>query len=172
MTGIQVRRVTPGEWAMLRTVRLTALADAPEAFGSSTAREQAFAEAEWRRRAESAPNFIAWHDDGPVGLVTVIGRPGGDEEGPTAEWELVSMWVSPAARGRGAADLLVSAAVEAVRAESAQRLVLWVADGNDRARAFYLRSGFRPAGVRQTYQRQDGSAFEEEKLVMPLGAAR
>jgi GNAT superfamily N-acetyltransferase len=172
VTGIQVRRVTAGEWATLRTVRLAALADAPEAFGSTTARELAFAEAEWRRRAEGAPNFIAWHGDDPVGLVTVIGRPGGDEEGPPAEWELVSMWVSPGARGGGAADLLVSAAVEAVRAESAQRLILWVADGNDRARAFYLRAGFRPAGVRQTYQRVDGSAFEEEKLVMPLATAR
>jgi RimJ/RimL family protein N-acetyltransferase len=80
----------------------------------------------------------------------------------------VSMWVSPQARGSGAADLLVSAAVEAAAAESAGRLVLWVADGNARARAVYLRAGFRPAGVRQTYQRHDGSAFEEEQLVMPL----
>ena len=168
MTGIQVRRVRPGGWAMLRTVRLAALADAPEAFGSTTARELAFGEAEWRRRAGAAPNFIAWREDDPVGLVTVVGRPGGDGEDPVREWELVSMWVSPTARGSGAADLLVSAAVEAVRAESAERLILWVADGNGRARAFYLRAGFQPAGVRQTYERHDGSAFEEEKLVMAL----
>ena len=80
------------------------------------------------------------------------------------------MWVSPDARGSGAADLLVSAVTEVVRAESANRLVLWVADGNARARAFYLRAGFRPTGVRQTYQRLDGSALEEEKLVMPLAS--
>ena len=28
--------------------------------------------------------------------------------------------------------------------------------------------GFQPTGVRQTFQRRDGSAFDEEKLVMPL----
>lgn len=168
MSGIQVRRVQPGDWATLRTVRLAALADAPYAFGSTTARELAFDEAEWRRRAESAPNLIAWREDGPVGLVTVVGRPGDDEDGPPAEWELASMWVSPLARGSGAADLLVSAAVEVVRAESARRLILWVADGNARARGFYLRAGFRPTGARQTYKRRDGSAFEEEQLVMPL----
>ena len=170
MTAVRVRRVRPGEWALLRAVRLAALADAPAAFGSTTAREVAFGEAEWRRRATSAPNFIAWREDEPVGLVTVIGRGSDGETGPPAEWELVSMWVSPDARGSGAADLLVSAVTEVVRAESADRLVLWVADGNARARAFYLRAGFRPTGVRQTYQRLDGSALEEEKLVMPLAS--
>ena len=170
MTAVRVRRVRPGEWALLRAVRLAALADAPAAFGSTTAREVAFGEAEWRRRATSAPNFIAWREDEPVGLVTVIGRGSDGETGPPAEWELVSMWVSPDARGSGAADLLVSAVTEVVRAESANRLVLWVADGNARARAFYLRAGFRPTGVRQTYQRLDGSALEEEKLVMPLAS--
>ena len=151
-------------------MRLAALADAPAAFGSTTAREVAFGEAEWRGRATSAPNFLAWRGDEPVGLVTVIGRGSDGETGPPAEWELVSMWVSPDARGSGAADLLVSAVTEVVRAESADRLVLWVADGNARARAFYLRAGFRPTGVRQTYQRLDGSALEEEKLVMPLAS--
>lgn len=170
MTAVRVRRVRPGEWALLRAVRLAALADAPAAFGSTTAREVAFGEAEWRRRATSAPNFIAWREDEPVGLVTVIGRGSDGETGPPAEWELVSMWVSPDARGSGAADLLVSAVTQVVRAESADRLVLWVADGNARARAFYLRAGFRPTGVRQTYQRLDGSALEEEKLVMPLAS--
>jgi Phosphoesterase family len=43
---------------------------------------------------------------------------------------------------------------------------LWVADGNARARAFYVRAGFSPTGIRQTYTSHDGSAFEEEKLVM------
>jgi ribosomal protein S18 acetylase RimI-like enzyme len=167
VTAIRVRRVRPAEWATLRAVRLAALADAPAAFGSTTARELAFGEADWRRRASTAPNFIAWRGDEPVGLVTLVSR-GGGEPGRPAEWELASMWVSPDARGSGAADLLVSAVTELVRAESADHLVLWVADGNARARAFYLRAGFRPAGVRQTYRRHDGSAFEEEKLVMPL----
>jgi ribosomal protein S18 acetylase RimI-like enzyme len=82
------------------------------------------------------------------------------------------MWVSPDARGSGSADLLVAAAAEVVQAESADHLVLWVADSNARARAFYLRTGFRPTGVRQTFQRRDGSAFDEEKLVMPMPAAQ
>jgi len=168
VTAVRVRQVQPGEWMTLRTVRLAALADAPAAFGSTTARELAFGEAEWRDRATSAPNFIAWRGNEPVGLVTVICRQNDDVTGSPPEWELVSMWVSPNARGSGAADLLVSAIADVVRAESGQQVTLWVADGNDRARAFYLKAGFRPTGLRQTYRRGDGSAFDEEKLAMPL----
>ena len=168
MTAVHVRQLQAGEWATLRTVRLAALADAPEAFGSTMARELAFGEAEWRDRAATAPNFIAWNEDEPVGLVTVICRQNDDGTGSPAEWELVSMWVSPDARGSGAADLLVATVAGVVRAGSGQEVTLWVADGNDRARAFYLRAGFRPTGLRQTYRRGDGSAFDEEKLVMPL----
>ena len=132
------------------------------------ARELAFDEAEWRRRVANSHNFVAWCGDEPVGQATVISR--GDGTGPDSrrEWELVGMWVSPGARGGGSADLLVAAVADVVRAESAEHLVLWVADGNARARAFYLRAGFQPTGVRQTFQRRDGSAFDEEKLVMPL----
>jgi ribosomal protein S18 acetylase RimI-like enzyme len=171
MSAVWVRQVQPDEWMTLRTVRLAALADAPEAFGSTTARELAFGESEWRGRAAGAPNFIAWRGNEPVGLVTVIYRPNGDGTDSPPEWELVSMWVSPDARGSGAADLLVSAIADVVRGESGQQVTLWVADGNDRARAFYLRAGFRPTGVRQIYRRGDGSAFDEEKLVMPLPPA-
>ena len=171
MTAVHVRQLQAGEWATLRTVRLAALADAPEAFGSTIARELAFGEAEWRDRAATAPNFIAWNEDEPVGLVTVICRHNDDGTGSPLEWELVSMWVSPDARGSGATDLLVATVAGVVRAGSGQEVTLWVADGNDRARAFYLRAGFRPTGLRQTYRRGDGSTFDEEKLVMLLPPA-
>jgi GNAT superfamily N-acetyltransferase len=165
---VRVRRVQPGDWGALRAVRLAALTDAPGAFGSTVERESAFDEAEWRRRAANWPNFIAWRGDEPVGLVAVIAHEEDDRAGSRRVWELVAMWVSPDARGSGSAELLVSAVVEAVKAESADQLTLWVADGNARARAFYLRAGFRPTGLRQTFRRHDGSAFDEEQLVLPL----
>lgn len=167
MTDTRVRRVEAGEWTTLRAVRLAALADAPEAFGSTLAREEAFGEAEWRRRA-TTPVFIAWRAGEAVGLVSVIRRQDGAGTASGPEWHLMSMWVSPDARGSGAADLLVSAAVETARAGGAERVTLWVADGNDRARAFYVRNGFRASGVRHTFTRDDGSAFDGEMLVLHL----
>jgi ribosomal protein S18 acetylase RimI-like enzyme len=171
VAGVHVRRAQPGDWAVLRTLRLAALVDAPEAFGSTVERELAFDEAEWRRRATNTPSFIAWSGDEPVGLAAVIARPEDDGADSRTVWELVSMWVSPDVRGSGPADQLVSAVAEVVKAEPVEELTLWVADGNARARAFYVRAGFRPTGIRQTFRRHDGSAFDEEKLVMLLAAA-
>ena len=47
----RVRRLGAADASLLRNLRLRALADAPMAFGSTLAREEAFAAQEWERRA-------------------------------------------------------------------------------------------------------------------------
>jgi ribosomal protein S18 acetylase RimI-like enzyme len=85
-------------------------------------------------------------------------------DGPDEAWHLVSMWVSPAARGGGLADLLVSAVTEHTRQAGADRVTLWVAVGNDRARGFYRRMGFAPTGRRQQYPRDGAADLDEEEF--------
>jgi ribosomal protein S18 acetylase RimI-like enzyme len=159
--GVQIRRMEPGEWATVRRVRLAALADAPEAFASTLDRELGFEEATWRERIAASPWFLAWRDGEPVGLVAIVTQqPGG--------LHLVSMWVSPQVRGSGVADGLVAAVTAHARAAGVSTVTLWVAAGNDRARGFYERMGFRPTGVRQTYQRADAPDLDEEELALDL----
>jgi ribosomal protein S18 acetylase RimI-like enzyme len=163
--GVRVRRMEPEEWATVRRVRLAALADSPEAFASTLHRELAFEEATWRERMAASPWFLAWRAGEPVGLVAALTQP----PGRAGEWHLVSMWVSPQVRGSGVADGLVAAVTADARAAGVATLTLWVAAGNDRARGFYERMGFRPTGVRQTYQRADAPDLDEEELTLDLG---
>ncbi len=93
---VEVRAVGPDDWVIMRDVRLAALRDAPDAFGSTYAREAQFAEAEWRRRASTRNSFLAYL---PELGATPAGIAAGIEEEPGA-FELVSMWVRPQARGR------------------------------------------------------------------------
>lgn len=125
-------------------MRLRALAEAPGAFASTRAREQAFDEAEWRSRVSTNAWFLACHGDRPVGLACGIPEP----EDPCGR-HLVGMWVEPERRGQGVADRLVAAVTQWALEEGARRLALWVVDGNRRARRCYERLGFVATGERQ-----------------------
>jgi hypothetical protein len=82
----------PGEWQVVRDLRLLALETDPASFGSTLAREVAYDETLWRSRTENT--FLAWAEDQAVGLA---GGVWGDDA------EVVSLWVAPAHRARGSA---------------------------------------------------------------------
>jgi RimJ/RimL family protein N-acetyltransferase len=142
---VRVRRLEPDDWQLWRDIRLAALADAPYAFGSTLAREQAFDEARWRRwlSPENGMTAAAFLDGEPAGII------GGWTPEGTGTLLLVALWVDPAARGHGAGDALVSE-VAGWAAEHGYPVVeLRVADGNDAARNLFLRNCFTPTGQRE-----------------------
>lgn len=142
---VEIREIDADGWEAMRDIRLAALRDAPDAFASSYEREAGFAEADWRRRTTRGGSFLAYARElgtAPVGIA------GGYEAEPGVA-ELISMWVSPQARGRGVGQALVEAVVGWARAEGMPRVHLWVAEDNGHARLLYERHGFRPTGERQ-----------------------
>jgi len=140
-----VREVAEDDWAIMRAVRLDALRDMPCAFGSTHARETAFTEADWRRRARGRNGFLAYLPD--FGAVPVGIAGGIRESADTAQ--LVSMWVRPRARGRRVGRTLVAAVIGWARAQDLTRVCLWVTDSNEQALRLYGRCGFTPTGARQ-----------------------
>lgn len=137
-----VRLLDVKDWRLYRSLRLTALTDAPEAFGSTLDRETAFTGQVWRQRLAARNTFAAEIDGRPCGLVAVI--PAGQEAA-----ELVGMWVGPDARGSGAGDLLVRAVLAWADERGLPEVRLWVAEGNHRAERLYARNGFRRTGATQ-----------------------
>lgn len=135
--------LTPDDWRRWRELRLAALAEAPYAFSSALADWQGDGDREdrWRARLEipGSLNVIAVLDGQPAGLAT--GAPAAPGEA-----ELMSMWVSPQARGRGIADQLVAAVERWARQLPVAVLRLAVTEGNEHAAALYLRHGFTFTG--------------------------
>jgi ribosomal protein S18 acetylase RimI-like enzyme len=172
-----IRQLGPADWPALKAVRLAALADAPEAFASTLAREQEYSDQRWREWLDStAATFGAFTAAGPdsapaariggVAAAFVRPRPAG-EDGDT-DWHLISMWVSPGLRGTGVAGGLVDAVRAQARRAGADQVSLWVTDVNDRARAFYERLGFAPTGRRQLVRADEPGHWETE-LAQRLG---
>lgn len=142
---IELRVLSTDDWPLWRELRLDALAEAPYAFGSQLADWQGPADREERWRARLALpdsyNLVAVLDGQPVGMAS--GVPG-DEPGIA---ELISMWVSPVARGRGVGDRLMAEVERWARTTGARELLLSVAEGNPAATALYERSGFAATGA-------------------------
>ncbi|HEV3234290.1 MAG TPA: hypothetical protein VG329_07055, partial [Candidatus Dormibacteraeota bacterium] len=63
-----IARIGPDQWAEFRDLRLAALGDSPNAFGSTLAREQALTEDDWRRRLANGAMFMAPSGETPVGM--------------------------------------------------------------------------------------------------------
>jgi ribosomal protein S18 acetylase RimI-like enzyme len=141
---LELRTLEPDDWPVWRELRLAALAEAPDAFGSTLADWTGAGDREerWRARLEipGARDVVAVLDGHPVGMVTGVPA----EEGASAE--LISMWVSPVARGRGVGDLLIGAVERWAAQRHARTLRLSVMPDNGQAIALYERHGFADIG--------------------------
>jgi ribosomal protein S18 acetylase RimI-like enzyme len=158
----RVRRAVAGDEPILRKLRLQALTDAPEAFGSTYERELARTPSDWQRWLSPGITFF-WGDEEDVyGLVA-----GARDAMDVSIAYLMSMWVHSSIRGSGAADALVDAVVGWARTEGFQWLRLNVMKDNARALRFYERSGFAFTGVRAVHQHTGQSELQMELRVLP-----
>jgi GNAT superfamily N-acetyltransferase len=138
---VTIRRIESADWPALRAIRVEALTDAPEAFGSTLHSTLRLSARQWRHKVATSVYFLAERDGTVVGMVS-----GGlNDNHPGTHW-LYGMYVTPAARGTVAAPRLVAAVVEWARGEGAREIFLHVASGVPRARSFYLKNGFALTG--------------------------
>ena len=145
----ELRRLGPDDWADFRDIRLRSLADSPDAFGSTLEREQAFTEADWRRRA-SGPVYVV-DDPSPVSVGGLF-----DNDGTGQIW---GMWTDPAHRGRGHARRILDAVTPLMPV-----VQLHVNVTNGDARTVYERYGF--VGTGQLEPLRPGSDQQIELMVL------
>ena len=126
----------------MRSIRLRALADAPEAFATTFDEAAETPVESWERQLQQLATFVATADGSDLGMA----RGAHHDQLPDSGY-LISMWVAPEARRRGVAADLIDAVVGWARTEGFHRLILDVAEGNAPAVALYLRKGFVPNGT-------------------------
>lgn len=169
---MRIERLTEDDWAQLRDVRLRALREDGDAFGSSLSREEGFTENHWRMRLRSSAWFMAHEviggdDDAerPVGIVAGIQEPGAAEQ----DRHVVSMWVAPEARRRGIGAALLEALGRWAADDGAATVSLWVVEGNEAASELYGRAGFVRTGATMALPRDPSQV--EHRWVLDLDGA-
>jgi GNAT superfamily N-acetyltransferase len=118
-------------WKRLRAIRLRALQEAPDAFGSTFADARTLPEHAWQKQL-SLVTFLATADTADVGMARYCEHVGPEDphscdppdtdkvHQPSAS--LISLWVAPEARGKGVGDALVSHIIARARQEGFAQL--------------------------------------------------
>ncbi len=113
---------------------MSALRDAPAAFGTTYEEAGAWSSAGWSTLFSGLRAFVAVDDDRDVGVVRTA--PELEVRGAP---RLGSLWVAPEVRGTGVGSALIETVVAWARTEGFEEILLDVSDDNPEAVRLHLR---------------------------------
>lgn len=141
---IDVRAITVDDWPQVRAIRLEALADTPSAYTTTYEEAAAFADSVWIERAEASiagvdqRTVLGLHGGRAISLAIGLLR----EQHGALVTVVVSVYVTPSARGTGVSDRMFSLIHDWGASLGSDRASLWVEETNARAIGFYKRLGY------------------------------
>lgn len=143
---ITYRRADKDDGELFRSVRLKALLESPEAFGSTYEAACARDHGSWEEQIQSTVDGVdrntrlAFSRGECVGIAAIYREP----QAPSGD--LIMMWVEPGFRGTQVAGKLVSALLDWARSSGFEAVGLGVNTTNERAIRFYKAQGFQLTG--------------------------
>jgi ribosomal protein S18 acetylase RimI-like enzyme len=142
--GVQVRILGAEDAPAFRDIRLRALQEHPEAFGSAYEEEVDITVEKWAEMITVAPERVmflgAFRDAALVGIMH-LSRPPRPKQRHKAH--IGAMYVISDVRGCGIGRALLEDGIQrARRMEGVEEVVLAVTVGNEAARALYISAGF------------------------------
>ncbi|MCU1730073.1 GNAT family N-acetyltransferase [Pseudomonas sp. 7P_10.2_Bac1] len=134
---MEIRLTETKDWMLLKQIRLAALLDTPTAFGVNYHTAAHYTDEQWKDRASSTGTafWLAFDNERPIGMI-------GAAVSSTGRYNLIGMWIEPAARGSGIAARLVDQVKARATIQGFDGVFLDVAPENARASRFYLKQGF------------------------------
>lgn len=172
---VVIRVLTEADAETYRALRLRALRQDPEVFGSTYAQEAARPLAVTQARLQVPDNatFGAYESEGDgagssggtlVGIVTLIRQDGAKDRHKT---EMVGMYVAPEARGRGIGRLLVQALIARAQATAGvEQIHCTAVTTNAAALSLYRTLGFASYGIERHALKVGDQYWDEELLTL------
>jgi ribosomal protein S18 acetylase RimI-like enzyme len=162
MPSFTIRHLTPADAADYRAIRLAALQNAPEAFGSTYEMEAARPLSGWEERLQTPGAFAADLDGKFVGLARFVQDSGSAKE--RHKGSIYGMYVASEARGQGVGSALLEAIIEHASG-FVEQLRLGVVDDNEAAIRLYQKHGFEIYGKEMRALKTDRGYSNELLMV-------
>jgi ribosomal protein S18 acetylase RimI-like enzyme len=159
--SFHIRRLSPSDVAGFRSIRLEALRNAPEAFGSTFERESSESLQYFVDRLERNVVFGGFFGDSLAGVAGFYRQEGIKMSHKGVLW---GMYLKPEARGSGLAPILVERLLEHASQE-VEQVQLTVVASNPRAIRFYERMGFVAYGLEKEALKDKDAYFDEVLMV-------
>ena len=167
-----IRILTPDDAASFQQLRLLALQESPDAFGSSYKKEagKSLEKIIERIQPRENGNAVFGFFADTTALVGIVGF--GRDDGPKEHHKgfIWGMYVQPEHRHQGIGFKLVHAAIHHARQLSDIRQIkLTVTSVNKTAERLYARSGFTTYGIEKDSLSSDNGFLDEHLMVLVLG---
>ena len=166
---MNIQTLTPSDVEAYQKLRLRALHDHPEAFGSAYEDEAATPLEKVAERMTSTPERFmlgAWQSgvlEGTAGFSRYTGR-------KTRHRGMVwGMYVAPEGRGQGVGAALLNEIIHRVRGlDGLEEVILAVTVGNPAARKIYLQAGFAPSHIEKRYIKLGDQYYDIEWMTLQI----
>ena len=161
-----IRPLQPDEAEAFRELRLRALREAPDAFGTQYEVMVRLTPEQWAGRNRPSPDrpgrmFVA----GEPGALVGCSRSSLDPDRPSFG-DVTSMWVNPEQRGVGIGAALLIVCEQWARDHGRTEMALAVTEANGAARRVYERAGYRGTGEMEALR--PGSPLSVERMEKSL----
>lgn len=164
---MDVALLSPDDWEVLKSARLEALGNAPDAFVASLASERKRTPSDWMIAVAASTWVVARAGDQVVGLACMTAP---DPLTPGVRF-IESVWVTPERRRRGLVRRMLERLEARALAERAYRLQLWVLATNTLAYDAYIKLDFEPMPdmtQRSGKKASNGEPVLEIPMIKPL----
>ena len=166
MTGdeIRVRRLTAADATFYRSIRLEALQQKPEAFGSTFEAENGQPLTWFADRLGVSTVFGAFRDADLLGVAGFLAQKNPKEAHKGLLW---GMYVRPDARKAGVGQRLVEAVIEYAQ-HCVELIQLAVVSDNEQALRLYAGLGFVAYGIEKHALKQNGRYYDDVLMAKAL----
>nr|WP_025784450.1 GNAT family N-acetyltransferase [Sporosarcina sp. D27] len=165
---MMIRRLVPQDAESYLTLRLKALQNSPEAFGSTYEEEKDYTVDKYKIRFQSEDSFTfgAFEDGELVGIITLVTE---QRIKLRHRATIVAMYVSPEDRGSGIGKALLKEAIRMSKElQGIEQVYLTVVTTNKAAKTLYSSLGFEVFGTEKRALKLNQTYFNEDLMVLFL----